>query len=63
VGLAAEGFVVLGAEAALLGDCRLVNSVVMDGGRIGKGAEVINSIVGPKAYVPPGAKVSDAIVV
>ncbi len=63
VGLVVEGFAVLGVDAMLLGDCRLRNSVVMPGGRIGRGAEVVNSIVGPKAYVPPGTQVSDTIVV
>jgi mannose-1-phosphate guanylyltransferase len=56
-----EGFAVIGANALLLTDCRIKNSVLLPGARIGRGATVSNAIIGPRAYVPAGATVSEQI--
>ncbi len=49
------------SKSASIDSATVVNSVVMDGAKVGKGSVVARSIIGPKAVVPAGKVLVDVV--
>ncbi len=56
-----EGFAVIGPRCVISGEAVLENSVLLAGAKLGRGAKISGSVIGPDLLLKPGTEVRDAL--
>lgn len=55
------GFAVIGPRCVISGEATLENSVLLSGAKLGRGAKISGSVIGPGLLLKPGTEVRDAL--